>query len=57
MVVVVTVFDIGYLHVNGREGKEGGGVGPTSKRQDGKGETGGERKGGEGKEREERSLP
>jgi len=40
------------------EGREGGGVGPTSKGLDRKGsKTGRERKGGEGKEREASSLP
>jgi len=55
--VVVIVFDVGNLHVDGREGR-GGGKAYTSKGLDRKGrKTGKERKGGEGKEREGSSLP
>ena len=60
MIVVVMVFDIGNLHVKGREWKIGKGRsrGLLLKDAVGKGrETGREKKGGEGVEREGSSLP
>jgi len=58
--VVVMVFDIGNLHMKGREWKEGKGRSRGLLLKDWilKGsETGRERKGGVGKEREASSLP